>query len=290
MKFSFYFDVSMCIRPPMGDANNTKFPTLESSHAKDNPREGRYFTKPSEEDIKKMMETSDSEEVSISPEDSDVEIPEDTEDPADEKPIGDEIPDPEIDTEEDSDVDESPIEGGVPTEDDQDLYAEESSTESDPLHTSEVIDDLLQMFTQDDGETTETSIEEESSESISVEDIPAEEAVGKETPAIPTVLRRVEAEGDETPIPLNASVEVEKETADRSVDKETYVDKREETNESKIMNMISKFSSLPLSQKKDYANKIYQKILDTNANVDLSKYRMIWKLVDHPFIESHSEN
>ncbi len=282
MKFSFYFDVSMCIRPAEKNAEKRKTPVLESAQKKSNPREGRYFTKPSKEDIEKALEeNSVSEDIVESPDDSD--IPQDTEDPAEEKPIGDEIPEPDLDMGEDpQDEEPDPIEDEVPKEDDEELYAEESSTEdssNDPLHTSEVIDDLLQMFTQDDGEKEESL----------VEDIPIEESVGKETPVIPSVLRRVEAEGDEKPIPLNVSVEVNKETADRSVDKEEYTDKKEETNESKIMRMISKFSSLPLSQKKDYANEIYQAILDTNANVDLSKYRMIWKLVDHPFIESHSK-
>lgn len=292
MKFSFYFDVSMCIRPAEKNAEKRKTPALESAQKNPNPREGRYFTKPSKEDIEKALEESSiSEDIVESSNDSD--IPQDTEDPAEEKPIGDEIPEPDLDMGEDpQDEEPDPIEDEAPKEDDEELYAEESSTEessdNDPLHTSEVIDDLLQMFTQDDGEKEETLVEEDISESTPVEDIPTEEAVGKETPAIPSVLRRVEAEGDETPIPLNVSVEVNKETADRSVDKEEYTDKKEETNESKIMNMISKFSSLPLSQKKDYANEIYQAILDTNANIDLSKYRMIWKLVDHPFIESHS--
>lgn len=285
MKFSFYFDVSMCIRPAEENAKKRKTPALESIQKKLNPREGRYFTKPSKEEIEKALEgNSVSEDIVRSLNDSDTDIPQDTEDPAEEKPIGDEIPDPDLDMKEDpQDEDPDPIEDEAPKEDDEELYAEESSTEessdNDPLRTSEVIDDLLQMFTQDDGEKEESP----------AEDIPIEESVGKETPAIPSILRRVEAEGDETPIPLNVSVEVNKETADRSVDKETYSDKKEETNESKIMSMISKFSSLPLSQKKDYANEIYQAILDTNANVDLSKYRMIWKLVDHPFIESHSK-
>lgn len=286
MKFSLFFDVSMCIRPAEGNVNTRKYPALESSYKKENPREGRYFTKPSEEEIQKVL-TEGSESIDVESPDEDPIV--DTEDPAEEKPIGDEIPLPDLDVKEDSDQEDvSPIEEEAPKEDDDEVYAEESTENADPLHTENVIDDLLQMFTQDDEK--EVSVEEDMNfEIIPVDDIPVKESVERETPAIPSILRRVEAEDTESPIPLNVSVEVNKETADRTVDKETYTDKKEETKETKIMNMISKFSSLPLSQKKEYANKIYQTILDTNAKIDLSNYRMIWKLVDHPFIESRSK-
>ena len=117
-----------------------------------------------------------------------------------------------------------------------------------------------------------------------------EEAVGRETPAIPSVLREVEAEDDETPIPLNVSVEVNKETADRKVNKTTYVDKVENKELTKVRKMISDFAMAPTTKKKELANEIYHYVMDHNVDIDLSKYRMIWKLVDKPFITSKKED
>lgn len=280
MKFSFYFDVAMCVSTHRKSVMTTKNSAMESSGVKDeNPREGRYFTKPSEEEIQKVVGENPSEEEEIpntepTPEDAGEDIT--SENPAEEKPIGEEIPNPEIELEEEPvDEEPDPITTSAPEEDDEDYAGESSITaESEIAEESSTIDSLLNMFTYTDTDT------------VQEEDAPAEEAVGRETPAIPSVMRRIEGEGDEHPIPLNASVELKKETADPKVDTETYVDKAEESNKKKAMKMIANFTNLSISRKKSSANEIYQFILDNNVDIDLSKFRTIWKLVDHPFIES----
>ena len=141
------------------------------------------------------------------------------------------------------------------------------------------LEDLLNAF----------SNMEEEEEVEPIPDTPVEETVGRETPAIPSVLREVEAEDNETPIPLNVSVEVNKETADMKVNKTTYVDKVENKEIAKVRKMISDFAMSPTTKKKELANEIYHYVMDHNVDIDLSKYRMIWKLVDKPFITSKKE-
>ena len=276
MKFSLFFDLAMVV-------SGNGFPDRKATETmmesvKTNPRAGRYFHKAFKDPLEGIPE-----------EDIVEDLPKDTEDPAEEKPIGDEIPNPTVDMEEspkNREVD--PIKTPTPsTEDEDEEYAQESTEEEEDKeeatdsHMSDelkedvsALEDLLNTFSNMD--------EEEEVEPIP--DTPVEEAVGRETPAIPSVLREVEAEDDETPIPLNVSVEVNKETADMKVNKTTYIDKVENKELAKVRKMISDFAMAPTTKKKELANEIYYYVLDHNVDIDLRKYRMIWKLVDKPFI------
>lgn len=281
MKFSLFFDLAMVVSGNGIQDRKATEAMMES--VKTNPRAGRYFHKA----LKNPLE-------GIPEEDIVEDLPKDTEDPAEEKPIGDEIPNPSVDMEESPKNEEvDPIETPTPsTEDEDEEYAQESTEEEEDeeeateSHMSDelkedvaALEDLLNAFSNMD--------EEEEVEPIP--DTPVEEAVGRETPAIPSVLREVEAEDDETPIPLNVSVEVNKETADMKVNKTTYVDKVENKELAKVRKMISDFAMAPTTKKKELANEIYHYVMDHNVDIDLSKYRMIWKLVDKPFITSKKE-
>ena len=276
MKFSLFFDLAMVV-------SGNGFPDRKATEAmmesvKTNPRAGRYFHKAFKDPLEGIPE-----------EDIVEDLLKDTEDPAEEKPIGDEIPNPTVDMEESPKNEEvNPIETPTPsTEDEDEEYAQESTEEEDTeSHMSDelkedvaALEDLLSAF----------SNMEEEEEVEPIPDTSAEEAVGRETPAIPSVLREVEAEDNETPIPLNVSVEVNKETADMKVNKTTYVDKVEDKDLAKVRKMISDFAMAPTTKKKELANEIYHYVLDHNVDIDLSKYRMIWKLVDKPFITSKKE-
>lgn len=281
MKFSLFFDLAMVVSGNGIPDRKATEAMMES--VKTNPRAGRYFHKAFKDPLEGIPE-----------EDIVEDLPKDTEDPADEKPIGDEIPNPTVDMEESPKNEEvDPIETPTPsTEDEDEEYAQESTEEnedkeediesrmSDELKEDvAALEDLLNAFSNMD--------EEEEVEPIP--DTPVEEAVGRETPTIPSVLREVEAEDDETPIPLNVSVEVNKETADMKVNKTTYVDKVENKELAKVRKMITDFAMAPTTKKKELANKIYYYVIDHNVDIDLSKYRMIWKLVDKPFITSRKE-
>ena len=277
MKFSLFFDLAMVV-------SGNGFPDRKATEAmmesvKTNPRAGRYFHKAFKDPLEGIPE-----------EDIVEDLPKDTEDPAEEKPIGDEIPNPTVDMEESPKNEEvDPIETPTPsTEDEDEEYAQESTEEEEEpeSHMSDelkddvaALEDLLNAF----------SNMEEEEEVEPIPDTPVEEAVGRETPAIPSVLREVEAEDDEAPIPLNVSVEVNKETADMKVNKTTYEDKVENKELAKVRKMISDFAMAPTTKKKELANEIYYYVLDHNVDIDLSKYRMIWKLVDKPFITSKKE-
>ena len=274
MKFSLFFDLAMVV-------SGNGFPDRKATEAmmesvKTNPRAGRYFHKAFKDPLEGIPE-----------EDIVEDLPKDTEDPAEEKPIGDEIPNPTVDMEESPKNEEvDPIKTPTPsTEDEDEEYAQES-TEDTESHTSDelkedvaALEDLLNAF---------SNMEEEEEVDL-IPDTPVEEAVGRETPAIPSVLREVEAEDNENPIPLNVSVEVNKETADMKVNKTTYVDKVENKELAKVRKMISDFAMAPTTKKKELANEIYHYVMDHNVDIDLSKYRMIWKLVDKPFITSKKE-
>lgn len=278
MKFSLFFDLAMVV-------SGNGFPDRKATEAmmesvKTNPRAGRYFHKAFKDPLEGIPE-----------EDIVEDFPKDTEDPAEEKPIGDEIPNPTVDMEESPKNEEvDPIETSTPsTEDEDEEYAQESTEEEEDTesHMSDelkedvaALEDLLNAF---------SNMEEEEEEVEPIPDTPVEEAVGRETPAIPSVLREVEAEDDETPIPLNVSVEVNKETADRKVNKTTYVDKVENKELTKVRKMITDFAMAPTTKKKELANEIYHYVMDHNVDIDLSKYRMIWKLVDKHFITSKKE-
>lgn len=236
MKFSLFFDLAMVVSGNGIPDRKATEAMMES--VKTNPRAGRYFHKAYKDPLEGIPE-----------EDIVEDLPKDTEDPAEEKPIGDEIPNPTVDMEESHMSDELK----------EDVAA---------------LEDLLNAF----------STMEEEEEVEPIPDTPVEEAVGRETPAIPSVLREVEAEDNETPIPLNVSVEVNKETADMKVNKTTYVDKVENNELAKVRKMISDFAMAPTTKKKELANEIYYYVLDHNVDIDLRKYRMIWKLVDKPFI------
>lgn len=281
MKFSLFFDLAMVVSGNGIPDRKATEAMMES--VKTNPRAGRYFHKAFKDPLEGIPE-----------EDIVEDLPKDTEDPADEKPIGDEIPNPTVDMEgspKNEEVD--PIETPTPsTEDEDEEYAQESTEENEDKeedtesHMSDelkedvaALEDLLNAFSNMD----------EDEEVEPIPDTPVEEAVGRETPAIPSVLREVEAEDDETPIPLNVSVEVNKETADMKVNKTTYVDKVENKELAKVRKMISDFAMAPTTKKKELANKIYYYVMDHNVDIDLSKYRMIWKLVDKPFITSKKE-
>lgn len=281
MKFSLFFDLAMVVSGNGIPDRKATEAMMES--VKTNPRAGRYFHKAFKDPLEGIPE-----------EDIVEDLPKDIEDPAEEKPIGDEIPNPTVDMKgspKNEEVD--PIETPTPsTEDEDEEYAQESTEENEDKeedtesHMSDelkedvaALEDLLNAFSNMD----------EDEEVEPIPDTPVEEAVGRETPAIPSVLREVEAEDDETPIPLNVSVEVNKETADMKVNKTTYVDKLENKELAKVRKMITDFAMAPTTKKKDLANEIYYYVMDHNVDIDLSKYRMIWKLVDKPFITSRKE-
>lgn len=278
MKFSLFFDLAMVVSGNGIPDRKATEAMMES--AKTNPRAGRYFHKAFKDPLEGIPE-----------EDIVEDLPKDTDNSAEEKPIGDEIPNPTVDMEESPKNEEvDPIETSTPsTEDEDEEYAQEFTEENEEDTESHMndefkedvaaLEDLLNAFSNMD--------EEEEVELIP--DTPVEEAVGRETPAIPSVLREVEAEDDETPIPLNVSVEVNKETADMKVNKTTYVDKVENKELAKVRKMISDFAMAPTTKKKELANEIYYYVMDHNVDIDLSKYRMIWKLVDKPFITSKKE-
>lgn len=281
MKFSLFFDLAMVVSGNGIPDRKATEAMMES--VKTNPRAGRYFHKAFKDPLEGIPE-----------EDIVEDLPKDTEDPAEEKPIGDEIPNPTVDMEKSPKNEEvDPIETPTPsTEDEDEEYAQESTEEeedkeeSTESHMSDelkedvsALEDLLNAF----------SHMEEEEEVEPIPDTPVEEAVGRETPAIPSVLREAEAEDNETPIPLNVSVEVNKETADMKVNKTTYVDKVENKELAKVRKMITGFAMAPTTKKKELANEIYHYVMDHNVDIDLSKYRMIWKLVDKPFITSKKE-
>ena len=307
MKFSLFFDLAMVVSGNGIPDRKATEAMMES--VKTNPRAGRYFHKAFKDPLEGIPE-----------EDIVEDLPKDTEDPAEEKPIGDEIPNPTVDMEESPKNEEvDPIETPTPsTEDEDEEYAQESTEENEEdteSHMSDelkedvaALEDLLNAFSNMDEEEVEEISQDQIDHTYltdvmsrdqqtafekilnrSENDQPAEEAVGRETPAIPSVLREVEAEDDETPIPLNVSVEVNKETADMKVNKTTYVDKVENKELAKVRKMITDFAMAPTTKKKELANKIYYYVIDHNVDIDLSKYRMIWKLVDKPFITSKKE-
>ena len=307
MKFSLFFDLAMVVSGNGIPDRKATEAMMES--VKTNPRAGRYFHKAFKDPLEGIPE-----------EDIVEDLPKDTEDPAEEKPIGDEIPNPTVDMEESPKNEEvDPIETSTPsTEDEDEEYAQESTEENEEdteSHMSDelkedvaALEDLLNAFSNMDEEEVEEISQDQIDHTYltdvmsrdqktafekilnrSENDQPAEEAVGRETPAIPSVLREVEAEDNETPIPLNVSVEVNKETADMKVNKTTYVDKVENKELAKVRKMISDFAMAPTTKKKELANEIYYYVMDHNVDIDLSKYRMIWKLVDKPFITSKKE-
>lgn len=278
MKFSLFFDLAMVVSGNGIPDRKATEAMMES--VKTNPRAGRYFHKAFKDPLEGIPE-----------EDIVEDLPKDIEDPADEKPIGDEIPNPTVDMEEspkDEEVD--PIETSTPsTEDEDEEYAQESTEENEEDTESHMSDELKEDVAALEDLLNAFSNMKEEEEVEPIPDTPVEEAVGRETPAIPSVLREVEAEDDETPIPLNVSVEVNKETADMKVNKTTYVDKVENKELAKVRKMITDFAMAPTTKKKELANKIYYYVIDHNVDIDLSKYRMIWKLVDKPFIASKKE-
>lgn len=278
MKFSLFFDLAMVVSGNGIPDRKATEAMMES--VKTNPRAGRYFHKAFKDPLEGIPE-----------EDIVEDLPKDTEDPAEEKPIGDEIPNPTVDMEESPKNEEvDPIETSTPsTEDEDEEYAQESTEENEEDTESHMSDELKEDVAALEDLLNAFSNMEEKEEVEPIPDTPVEEAVGRETPAIPSVLREVEAEDDETPIPLNVSVEVNKETADMKVNKTTYVDKVENKELAKVRKMITDFAMAPTTKKKELANKIYYYVIDHNVDIDLSKYRMIWKLVDKPFITSRKE-
>ena len=278
MKFSLFFDLAMVVSGNGIPDRKATEAMMES--VKTNPRAGRYFHKAFKDPLEGIPE-----------EDIVEDLPKDTEDPAEEKPIGDEIPNPTVDMEESPKNEEvDPIETSTPsTEDEDEEYAQESTEENEEDTESHMSDELKEDVAALEDLLNAFSNMEEEEEVEPIPDTPVEEAVGRETPAIPSVLREVEAEDDETPIPLNVSVEVNKETADMKVNKTTYVDKVENKELAKVRKMITDFAMAPTTKKKELANEIYYYVMDHNVDIDLSKYRMIWKLVDKPFITSKKE-
>ena len=278
MKFSLFFDLAMVVSG--NGILDRKATEAMMESVKTNSRAGRYFHKAFKDPLEGIPEEDIAED-----------LPKDTEDPAEEKPIGDEIPNPTVDMEESPKNEEvDPIETPTPsTEDEDEEYAQESTEENEEEPESHMSDELKEDVDALEDLLNAFSNMEEEEEVEPIPDTPVEEAVGRETPAIPSVLREVEAEDDETPIPLNVSVEVNKETADMKVNKTTYVDKVENKELSKVRKMISDFAMSPTTKKKELANEIYHYVMDHNVDIDLSKYRMIWKLVDKPFITSKKE-
>lgn len=281
MKFSLFFDLAMVVSGNGIPDRKATEAMMES--VKTNPRAGRYFHKAFKDPLEGIPE-----------EDIVEDLPKDTEDPAEEKLIGDEIPNPTVDMEESPKNEEvDPIETPTPsTEDEDEEYAQESTEEEEDKEEateSHMSDELKEDVSALEDLLNAFSNMEEEEEVEPIPDTPVEEVVGRETPAIPSVLREVEAEDDENPIPLNVSVEVDKETADMKVNKTTYVDKVENKELAKVRKMISDFAMAPTTKKKELANEIYHYVMDHNVDIDLSKYRMIWRLVDKPFIASKKE-
>jgi hypothetical protein len=278
MKFSLFFDLAMVVSGNGIPDRKATEAMMES--VKTNPRAGRYFHKAFKDPLDGIPE-----------EDIVEDLPKDTEDPAEEKPIGDEILNPTVDMEKSPKNEEvDPIETPTPsTEDEDEEYAQESTEENEEESESHMSDEFKEDVAALEDLLNAFSNMEEEGEVEPIPDTPVEEAVGRETPAIPSVLREVEAEDNETPIPLNVSVEVNKETADMKVNKTTYVDKVENKELAKVRKMITDFAMAPTTKKKELANKIYYYVIDHNVDIDLSKYRMIWKLVDKPFITSKKE-
>lgn len=290
MRHNFYFDLSILV-PHQNPMTKKVMEALEERQKK-NPREGRYFVKPEKDptkDIPKedLIETEYegfkdlSDAVSDRQEENKYESVDTTS-----MPIGEEIPEYVPDTpkeEDESDTTENIIDESAPQEDDPE-YTEEAGEPSTESTTEEEnfddelndIDSILEEYFYPDY----NGIEDEG---------PAQESVGRETPEIPSVLREVEAEDKENPIPLNISATTKRKSADPKIDPETYVDKKEDSNEAKVKKMIYNFTSLPLTKKKAYANEIYNFIMDNHVNVNLCQYRSIWKLVDKPFIESQEK-
>lgn len=290
MRHNFYFDLSILV-PHQNPMTKKVMEALEERKKK-NPREGRYFIKPEKDptkDIPKedLIETEYEGFKDLSDAVADRQE-ENKYKPVDisSMPIGEEIPEYVPDTpkeEDDSDNTETIIYESAPQEDDPE-YTEESGEPSTESTTEEEnfddelndIDSILEEYFYPDY----NDIEDEE---------PAQESVGRETPEIPSVLREVEAEDKENPIPLNISATTKRKSADPKIDPETYVDKKEDSNEAKVKKMIYNFTSLPLTKKKAYANEIYNFIMDNHVNVNLCQYRSIWKLVDKPFIESQEK-
>lgn len=286
MRHNFYFDLSILV--PHQNSMTKKVMEALEERKKKNPREGRYFVKPEKDptkDIPKedLIETEYegfkdlSDAVADKQEENNYIPPIDTS----KMPIGDEIPEyiPDTDIDDDSNKEEI-IDTHTPQEDDPEYTEEAGEPSTESISEEENFDDELNDI---------NSILEEfsSPEYGDVEDEePAQESVGRETPEIPSVLREVEAEDKENPIPLNISATTKRKSADPKIDPETYVDKKEDSNEAKVKKMIYNFTSLPLTKKKAYANEIYNFIMDNHVNVNLCQYRSIWKLVDKPFIES----
>lgn len=247
MKFSVYFDLAIHV----ANGQNKKPSTESLSPKSENPREGRYFHKVDASEMKKILESADVDSDNTS---------EKTD--AEEKLIGDEIPKAEVDTNVHP-VDDSPIKGIPPEEDDPDIVDESPDNNSE--EDSEEGDALEYLLNAFSSELPEEEV--------------VEESVGRETPLIPSIMREVEAEDSENPIPLNVSTAVKKETADVKVDKTSYVDKNEQSKVRKVESMIAKFANTPMTKKMEYANSIYEYIISNNINYDLSKHRQIWKLV-----------
>lgn len=290
MRHNFYFDLNILV-PHRNTMAKRVMEALEERQKK-NPREGRYFVKPEKDptkDIPKedLIETEyegfkDLSDAVVDRQEENKYKPVDTSS----MPIGEEIPEFIPDTpkeEEESNNTETIIDESAPQEDDPE-YTEEAGEPSTESTTEEEnfddvlsdIDSILEEYTTSDYGDIE-------------DECPAQESVGRETPEIPSVLREVEAEDKENPIPLNISATTKRKSADPKIDPETYVDKVENANETKVKKMIARFTSCPLTEKKAYANQIYNFIMDNHVNIDLSKYRTIWKLVDKPFIESQEK-
>ena len=120
MKFSLFFDLAMVVSGNGIPDRKATEAMMES--VKTNPRAGRYFHKAFKDPLEGIPE-----------EDIVEDLPKDTEDPADEKPIGDEIPNPTVDMEESPKNEEvDPIETPTPsTEDEDEEYAQESTEEKE---------------------------------------------------------------------------------------------------------------------------------------------------------------
>ena len=120
MKFSLFFDLAMVVSGNGIPDRKATEAMMES--VKTNPRAGRYFHKAFKDPLEGIPEEEIVED-----------LPKDTEDPAEEKPIGDEIPNPTVDMEESSKNEEvDPIETPTPsTEDEDEEYAQESTEEEE---------------------------------------------------------------------------------------------------------------------------------------------------------------
>lgn len=114
-------------------------------------------------------------------------------------------------------------------------------------------------------------------ETNSVKEVAMEDAAN--VPLIPSVTRDIESEDNEGRIPLVVATALSNAVADTTAPKTiTEYDKHME----ELHKMFIDFSVCGPFVRKKKANSIYQFVLNNNLQVDLSKNKMLWSLIDNP--------